>query len=384
MKRSIDMFSFSKIKMMTGLFVFAFLAIASSSQATELSADSVCKQHVTGSVWPDNRGVHINAHGGGMLFYEGYYYWFGEHKIEGNAGNYAQVGVHVYRSADLLHWDDCGIALHVDPPQSHSMIEKGCILERPKVIYNAQTRKFVMWFHLERKGHGYSSAFSGVAQSDSVTGPYTFLSAGRANPGIWPQNLPVAERKELDTSVPTLTGSFFHKEMDPAAFLKRDFQKGQMQRDMTLFVDENQKAYHIYASEENGTLHIAELSDDYLTHNGVYSRHFVGRFMEAPAIFKSKGRYYLIMSGCTGWAPNAARSAVADSIHGPWTELGNPCVGKGMNQTFGGQSTFALSLPNGDVMIMFDLWRPQNAIDGRYMWLKVIWEQDKFKIKQNL
>lgn len=26
-----------------------------------------------GERWPDDRGVHINAHGGGMLFHEGVY-----------------------------------------------------------------------------------------------------------------------------------------------------------------------------------------------------------------------------------------------------------------------------------------------------------------------
>ena len=31
-------------------------------------------------------------------------------------------------------------------------------MERPKVIYNKQTGKFVMWFHLELKGRGYGPA----------------------------------------------------------------------------------------------------------------------------------------------------------------------------------------------------------------------------------
>ena len=39
------------------------------------------------------------------------YYWFGEHKIEGEAGNRAHVGVHVYSSEDLYNWQDRGIAL---------------------------------------------------------------------------------------------------------------------------------------------------------------------------------------------------------------------------------------------------------------------------------
>ena len=44
-----------------------------------------------GAIWPDDKGVHINAHGGGVLFHDGRYYWFGEHKVAGEAGNQAQV-----------------------------------------------------------------------------------------------------------------------------------------------------------------------------------------------------------------------------------------------------------------------------------------------------
>ena len=80
-----------------------------------------------------------------------------------------------------------------------------------------------------------------------------------------------------------------------------------MSRDMTLFVDDDRKAYHIYASEENLTLQIAELSDDYLSHTGRYIRVAPGGHNEAHAIFKIDGRYYIITSGSTGWEPNAAR-----------------------------------------------------------------------------
>ena len=121
-----------------------------------------------------------------------------------------------------------------------------------------------------------------------------------------------------------------------------------MARDMTLFVDDDGKAYHIYASEENQTLQIAELTDDYTAHSGRYVRAFVGRSMEAPAIFKHDGKYYLMMSGCTGWAPNAARSAVADSVMGEWTELGNPCVGDDADKTFHSQSTYMLPVEGSD------------------------------------
>ncbi len=80
-----------------------------------------------------------------MLVHGGTFFWFGQHMIEGHAGNYAQVGVHVYSSNDLYNWKDDGIALRVsDDPKSD--INKGCILERPKVIYCRKTGKFVMWF----------------------------------------------------------------------------------------------------------------------------------------------------------------------------------------------------------------------------------------------
>ena len=35
---------------------------------------------VPGELWRDTDGKVINAHGGGVLFYEGVYYWYGELK----------------------------------------------------------------------------------------------------------------------------------------------------------------------------------------------------------------------------------------------------------------------------------------------------------------
>jgi hypothetical protein len=149
-----------------------------------------------GQLWPDSSGVPINAHGGGIFHHEGVYYWFGEHKIAGEAGNRAHVGVHVYSSSDLYQWKDEGIALEVsDDPRSE--IQRECILERPKVIYNRSTQEFVMWFHLELKEDGYSSARSGVAVADKVTGPYRYLHSQRPNAGLWPANVPAEDKKRL-------------------------------------------------------------------------------------------------------------------------------------------------------------------------------------------
>lgn len=324
-----------------------------------------------GALWPDTNHTHINAHGGGILYHQGTYYWFGEHKIAGRAGNKAHVGVHCYASQDLIRWQDEGIALHVsDDPGSD--ITVGCVIERPKVIHHARTGTFVMWFHLELEGQGYRAARSGVAVSDTVTGPYTFLRSFRPNAGIWPANATPEQMQVPGPDAP-----------DPDNILGRDWAGGQMARDMTLFVDDDGQAYHLYASEENRTLQISLLSEDYLAPAGKYVRAFAGRSMEAPAICKRQGRYYLLGSGCTGWAPNAARSAVADSIWGPWTELGNPCVGDGSDLTFGGQSTYILPVVGKDdaYIAMFDLWHPENAIDGRYMWLPIAFEEGRIVLR---
>ena len=107
--------------------------------------------------------------------------------------------------------------------------------------------------------------------------------------------------------------------------VKRDLDGGQMSRDMTLYVDEDGKAYHIYSSEENLTLQIAELSDDYLSHTGNYVRVAPAGHNEAPAIFKKDGTYWMITSGCTGWAPNEARMFSSSSIFGPGLSILTLC-----------------------------------------------------------
>ena len=335
-------------------------------------SENKIKTFTPGEIWPDNNGVHINAHGGGILQMGDTYYWFGEHKTEGEAGNRALVGVHCYSSKDLYNWKDEGVALSVIKDDTTHSITIGCILERPKVIYNKKHNHYVMWFHLEPKGAGYTGALSGIAVSDKPAGPYKFLKAIRPNAGHWPINvLDVHKSENIPSAGQRFSGGDLPAHPDSLNLLGRDMPGGQMARDMNLFVDDDGKAYHIYSSEENSTLHISELNDDYTDSSGKYARFFPGRFMEAPAIFKKDGKYYLIMSGCTGWAPNAGRAAVASSIWGPWKELENPFIGEGADLSFRSQSTYVLPAPGTTdrFIYMGDRWTPKDAIDGRYIWL---------------
>jgi len=276
------------------------------------------------------------------------------------AGNNAEVGVHVYSSSDLYHWNDEGIALHVsDDPTSK--IARSCILERPKVIYNRQTGKFVMWFHLEPKGSSYSAAKSGVAVADHPAGPYQFIHCLRPNAGFWPTNVPEnlkkplndEERAQLDKLA--FDGGPF-PEYPTQALFRRDFAKGQMARDMTLFVDDDGAAYQIHASEENGTLHISQLSDDYLRSSGRYVRLFPGQFHEAPTLMKWREKYFLFSSGCTGWNPNPSRLSMASSLWGQWTELGNPCRAAKSNSPRPSNPNRLSSFPSRIMMMPSFLW----------------------------
>ncbi|MDN3596726.1 glycoside hydrolase family 43 protein [Zunongwangia endophytica] len=329
-----------------------------------------------GEIWKDNEGNHINAHGGGILFKDGIYYWYGEHK---GKSSLARVGITVYSSEDLYNWKNEGVALSVakDPD---SEITSGSVMERPKVVYNKKTDKYVMWFHLELKDQGYAAARTGIAISDSPLGPFTYLKSYRPNSKQWPQNFKEDWKETAKNGDPEEWWTpKWRKALKEGMFVRRDFENGQMSRDMTVYMDKDDTAYHITSSEENQTLHISKLTDDYLDFTGEWVRMQPGGQNEAPAIFEKDGYCYMITSGLTGWAPNAARSFRAKSIMGPWEKLGNPAVGENADKTFFSQSTFVLPVQGKEDSFIFmaDRWKPKNHINGRYIWLPIEWENEK-------
>jgi beta-xylosidase len=336
-----------------------------------------------GKVWKDTEGIHINAHGGGILYHNGIYYWYGEYKAAGRLGNTALKGVSCYSSSDLYNWKNEGIALKVEN-NLDSEITKGCIIERPKVVFNKKKGKYVMWFHLELKNQGYSAARAAVAISDNPKGPFKYLKSFRPNKGVWPMNLDnkfnsaVIRAKRLESWTPEWLTA-----VKNGMLVRSDLERGQMSRDMTVYVDDDSEAYLIHAAEDNLTLHISELTDDYLDFTEKWVRMEPAGHNEAPAVFKKNGIYYMITSGCTGWEPNAARSYSSKSIWGPWESLGNPCVGKEAELTFHSQSTFILPVQGkkDQFIFMADRWNPGKPIEGTYVWLPLQFEKEKPIIK---
>lgn len=332
-----------------------------------------------GQEWPDRKGEHINAHGGGLLFHEGKYYWYGENRPA--RGFTTEVGVEVYSSSDLMNWEDEGVALAVSEEAGHD-IERGCIMERPKVVRNPKTGKFVMLFHLELKGKGYAAARVGFAESDSPVGPFRFIRSLRPNAGKWPTDF---SRRDIRKAKKLKEADYkewwtpeWREAIREGLLLARDVPGGQMSRDMTVYVDDDGKAYHIYSAEENLTLNLAELTDDYLDYTGRYVRIAPGGQNEAPTIFKRDGVYWMITSGCTGWAPNEARMFKAASLWGPWEQLPSPFVGKDVKKSFHTQGTYIFKVEGTEdgFVFMADRWNPQSLKNSRHIWLPIDFEAD--------
>ncbi|ELN2738041.1 family 43 glycosylhydrolase [Pluralibacter gergoviae] len=306
-----------------------------------------------GQRWVDNSGKEINAHGGSIIKVGGEFYWFGENRKPKGLIN----KVNVYSSKDLYHWDYRGVALDLSKlPIRHD-------LERPKVIYNEKNNEYIMWLHIELNGH-YTAGKAGIATSKNIAGPYTYQG------DFWPNSniMPLYRDGDIrQSSVIKADKSFAHY-----------FSRGQMFRDMNLFVDDNKKAYAIYESEDDDSIHIAELTNDYKSMTGKYARILVGKKNEAPAIFKRNGRYYLITSGLHGYTPTTGRLSSSKNIFGPWISHGTPFKHDGefrVDRSFDSQPTYVFEL-GGEYYYMGDRWNSENLTLSTYVWLPIKWHDN--------
>lgn len=267
------------------------------------------KKLKNGTIWKDVDGKPIHAHGGYILFYEGWYYWYGEDR---RGRNY----VSCYRSQNLADWEFRNHILTMDSrtepyrvrTKLHLKRDDGgkVNLERPKVLYNEQTGKFVLWAHFEN-GLDYTQAAAAIATCDTPDGDFVY-----------------------------------HGHFNPYGF---------MSRDCTLFQDDDGTAYFISAAHDNADLHIYRLADDYMNVDALVHRLWPGEFREAPAVTKIDGTYYMLSSFCTGWAPNQGKYASARSVEGRWSRL----TEIGDETAYDSQPAFILQ-KDGRVLYFGDRW----------------------------
>lgn len=288
------------------------LATAGPAQAAALTIPN-------GVQFTDSSGSPLHAHGGGVIKVGSYYYWFGENRNSDNTFRY----VSAYRSTDLKNWEFRNNVL----TQSSASELGTAYIERPKVIYNASTGKFVMWMHKEN-GTDYSEARAAVAVSDTVDGNYTYQGSFRP----------------LGTH---------------------------MSRDITTFVDTDGTGYMVSAANENYDLHIYKLTADYTAIDSLVANPWAGGHREAPALFKRNGVYFMLTSGATGWSANQQQYATATSLAGPWTSMANV----GDSTTYNSQTAYVLPVQGTSgtsYLYMGDRWGNSfggTVNDSRYVWL---------------
>jgi beta-xylosidase len=255
----------------------------------------------------------LQAHGGGIIQVGKSWYWIGENKTQG-ASFYANS---CYNSTDLVHWTFVNDALKL---QASGDLGPHRIVERPKILYNARTRTYVMYMHIDDPK--YQEAKVGVATSPTVCGNYTYRGSFR-----------------------------------PLGFQSRD---------MGLFQDDNGNAYLLTEDRVNG-LRIDALSNDYLSVTRTVS---ILPDMEAPAMIKVDGTYYMFCSHLSGWNTNDNQYATATSPGGPWSAL--VAFAPAGTHTFNSQTTFVLPVTGKSGMTyvyMGDRWAPKDLANSSYIWL---------------
>ena len=280
-----------------------------------------------GGEWLDTDGVHIDCHGGNIIYVDHLetYYWYGEHRGEPR-------GASCYSSKDLYNWKKEGV-----------VIEKGDIkiFERPKVVYNESNGQYVMWFHYDGvlNDRNYGIAELGIAVSKSPTGPFIVQNHYRPN--------------------------------------------GHESRDIGMYFEpDTKKAYIGYAADHvNRTVRMVELSDDYL--NTTTNDVDIEAHCEGPGILKKDGIFYLLTSQCSGWTPNPGTYYTAPNVMGPYTPQGSPFIGDVGNNSFNSQPCFIFKIPGyrDAYLYMGDRWNGGGRPESQYVFLPItITEEGEMEI----
>ena len=287
-----------------------------------VSVQAVPMQPVTyhsvrpGEVWLDTNGKPIQAHGFQICEMDGTYYWYGENKADAIMGtNRMFGGVRCYSSKDFYNWKDEGLILAPEEHDHLSPIHYSQKLERPHIIRNPRTGKFILWAK-SQADDGYFAIF----QADKFTGPYTFV-----------------------------------RNLQPDGFGVGDFD---------MYVDPQTGRGYVWFERPHWELICAELTDDMTDVTDVFSEHFIGLkppyTREAPAHFQLGQRHYVFTSGTTGYTSNPSEVAVFDDYHGAYHTLGDPHVGDSTASSFNSQITGILRIPGKKNLwvALADRWEP--------------------------
>lgn len=286
----------------------------------------------------DVAGNAVDAHDGKIALFNGIYYLYG---TAYNCGFIWQTtgpfcGFKSYSSTDLVHWTDQGYLFDAMSSTWQSKCDGstyGCF--RPKVIYNASTKLYVLWFNAYDNASGYH-----VFTSTSPTGPFTQMT-------------------------------------DPVLALNEG--PGLNNGDEDLFVDSDGTAYIAYTnwSAGGGRIVVEQLNSSYISGTGKYSLTPTSS-TEAPTLFKNGNTYYITYSNpnCGFCGGTGTAYMTSSNPLGTWSSgiqiSSNSC---------GGQPSFVTMIPtpSGSTFLYgSDLWDNGNFNEGlaNYFWTPLTFNAD--------
>lgn len=268
-----------------------------------------------GEIWLDNKGERIQAHGGSMFCEDGVYYWYGEDKSHtSKKGNIWTWGIRCYRSTDLANWEDLGHIIEPVPDDKNSLFHPNRRMDRPHMLKNPRTGKYVLWLKFCDKAH------FAVLTADALLGPYTLV-----NPFLQPY--------------------------------------GHRSGDFDLAADEKTGDAYLYFEADHDSVLAARLNGEFTDVAGepavVYSGLKPPFAREGVTHFAHGGKHYLLTSGMTGYVPNPSEVAVAEDWMGPFTVLGDPHVDDKSSASFNSQASCAFQIAGTEqIVVMADRWVP--------------------------
>lgn len=270
-----------------------------------------------GEIWLDTNGKPIQAHAGALIGVGDTFYWYGENKEFTNGKDGIESwGIRFYASKDLYNWDDLGPLIPPDTVNPDSPLNPKVFPERPHILHNEKTGKYVCWIKIRGRGPQDRT----VLVADRITGPYTMVQSG----------------------------------IRPAGMAAGDFD---------LVVDPDTGNAYMYFDHDHKEVVCVQLTDDYCGVTDRYATHLRMSGPAAPegiACFRKGDKLYLTNSGTTGYFPNPSQVSVADDYNGPFQILGDLHPGDRSRTSYNSQISFIFKHPRKRnlYIALADRWLP--------------------------
>lgn len=217
-----------------------------------------------------------------------------------------------------MNWRYEGHIIDADPQNKHSSFYPARRMDRPHILKNHRTGKYVLWLKFCDKNTAM------VLTADHILGPYTVA----------------------------------HEEFQPYGKNFGDFDLAQ---------DKKSGEGYLFFEANHDSCIGCHLSSDYCDVSG--DPNYIFKDMHTPFTregithFEKNGKHYILSSGMTGYIPNPSECAVSNDFLGPYRVLGNPHVNDESSASFNSQISSAFQIEGTDVYVaVADRWVPDYKV----------------------